>query len=332
MNYNRAITIRSDQMSTGISMYTYMWISEDVKNILGKKVSKDLSTFEKDSVCGVLTLFIRTVGPVLKNRARINDAQEFYSSHAKEIKSIVDNLDYDVLSKDSAMVEQVKFVTNSIDKYNSQFDEITDDMQQYLELTDQYIADMYSAHLAIIAVMPRQLADITNNALKAHTDFEVEIDDFTLSSYADVKDAVFRQIGGKTLTFWNKITEYIDENNFDDVAKFHLVYCFFHILDYLSKNTLSSGNTQKVDELDKVFVALIKNLAKDLMPLLKILNSKYQVVNSDDIEKSLDRIEKNEKPYFDFIQMSKHFPIKNDPNKDKSVDLDSVIRHLNKSN
>lgn len=313
-------------MTNGISFYTYMWISEDIKNITGQKLNINESDFKQETLCGSLTNFINTVEPVLIVRARINDAQEFYSDYAARMKSIVDNLDYDILSKDGAMVDNVKFITNKVDEFNTNFDAVIQDMNDFMNMTDNYILDMYNVHLEIFNAIPSQMEKVTNEVLSKHTDFTVVIPNHDLKSFESIKAEIFRQLSSQNLWFWDHLTDYIDKNNYDDIAKYHLVMCMYYILVHVSSSVLKSGKSDISEKFKNDFDNIVKEISEKIIPILNQNNTKYQVVDTSSIDAKLKKIEKAEKQYKDFIDEAHAFPVKKDGSQQKSIDLDALIK------
>ena len=314
-------------MSSGISFYTYMWINEDIKNITGKSLNISESQFRNQVLCGVLTNFINTIEPVLIIRARINDAQEFYSDYAGRVKKIVDNLDYDILSKDGAMVDKVKFITNKVDQYNNNYDQSVEQFNAFMNMTDNYILDMYKVFRDIHDNISKDLEVITNQVLEEHMDFKVNIDNKHLESYEEIKSAIFKQLSSQNMWFWDHMNEYIEQNKYDEIVKYHLVLCMYHILVHVSESAMKAGNTEMSDEFRKNFDGIIGDISEAMMPLMNKNNSRYQVVDTSAIISQLKKVETVEDQYKEFVDEAAEFPLKDQSKDNKDLDLDALIKH-----
>ena len=226
------------------------------------------------------------------------------------------------------MVDSLKYITSTVDKYNNMYDASLDQTREYLNISDNYIYDMYDIYKGINQKIPNTMEAVLNKISTSHNLPTMKIDTIDDLSYEDVKRTFFQQGGAIHNWAWSQMESFFNDNNIkNDAVRYYMSIACQRILYHLSHNDLESGSTSNMDYLKENYASILDSIVSDISDMCKNFQMQYAIMKNKKIIQTIEDLEGIKEKYQDFVEIAETFPRKGDTKQDdQSHDLDDEIK------
>ncbi len=309
-----------------------MWMHEDLKDIVSDKAINHPAVFISMAECGQLGVFIRVMSPVFVFRASCNHCQEFYSTKSEQFKTLMDNLNYDIIQKDPQLQDKVKFSAKAIDEINTEYDNHTEEMGQFYSLSKENIVDNYKVHCKFIEQLPSMLIQKINEVIVPFDLPALVSIVINEKSLKDVRDALSTQISSQSKWFYDALDAYLaDKRDLGDTEKYYLELCAYYVLKYMLEDQMKTRSNQQMSILSSNIKKILYRLNNATASIVSDEKQLYQAINIDSISPTIAKLEAMKPKLNDHYLIMQSYPQKTkDEEESKPVDLDKMIEKADK--
>ena len=316
-----------------VNFYNYMWMYEDLRQSSGALFSRDYATFIQMCEAGGLTNFVQVMGPVMTSRARINHIHEFYSQLSDKVSETMDGFDYDVIQKDAAMAEQVKFNAKTLDQISDQYNDTINQLVSYYDDSSKNLIDNFTIYQKNTAKLATDIPEIINAVIEQYRIDNLEAIKDVPQSLQDATKDLSSQYSAQTNWFRDELDKFIQDESLAEAEHYYFCTALSVLMSHLLQLQMTTKSSSALDSCKDHVKPIFKGILTKVKALVIAEKSGYAAIDSTALDGVIQSLEQNKQKANDTYLIISGYPQKSqaknedeDGGEDKQEDLDSLIK------